>query len=59
VFWSGLAPIQIRPLWGHRWGHATHTGALRDTLVPLNHAVVAQPSDIGWAVKDSNLRPWD
>jgi hypothetical protein len=45
--------------WGHRWGHATRIRGTCGTTDPRNHAVLAKPCRVEWAVKDSNLRPWD
>ena len=44
---------------GHRWGHSTRIGDLCGMPVPHNHAVSAERCGALWAVKDSNLRPWD
>ncbi len=37
----------------------TEAAELGDTPDPHNDADLAQPRDGKWAVKDSNLRPWD
>jgi hypothetical protein len=39
--------------------HAVGIPGTPGTPDPLNHAVFAQPCGWVWAVKDSNLRPWD
>jgi len=62
--WATLLAGRKRPggtllTWGHRWGHAMRIHDSHDAPDPLNHAVFAQQRSAEWAVKDSNLRPWD